>query len=90
MIQKDHNCTWDCSNGAASFWDKIYVLDFAGGGAVHLIGMYIVIRVESGSLPLHGPYSAPTLLNNVYSEFHDGCHKGIAINRTHDNLHHDY
>lgn len=38
-LQADHNCSWDCGSGdGASFRQRLYVLDFAGGGAVHLIG----------------------------------------------------
>ena len=39
--QKDHKCSWDCNRDPLdppSFREKVYILDFAGGGAVHLIG----------------------------------------------------
>ena len=29
-----------CGNGASFIPDRIYILDFAGGGAVHLVGQY--------------------------------------------------
>ena len=38
-LQENHTCSWSCSD-TASFWNRLHVLDFAGGGAVHLIGWH--------------------------------------------------
>lgn len=40
-LQKNHHCSWNCDDADVGFRGRMYVLDFAGGGAVHLIGTIV-------------------------------------------------
>ena len=35
----ERNCSWTQLGSDSSYWDRLYILDFAGGGAVHGIGV---------------------------------------------------
>lgn len=50
------DCGYNCNSTLNNLGEKLYVLDFAGGGAVHLIGECVLAYRYCRKMHKHGPF----------------------------------